>query len=81
MTLHPDAVSLSSTVAAVTGGGAGIGRGIAAGLAAFGAAVAVWERDPDTCASAADDVGGLAVVTDVREADQVDRAVAATLDR
>jgi 3-oxoacyl-[acyl-carrier protein] reductase len=81
MALHPDAASLSGTVAAVTGGGAGIGRGIAAGLAAFGAQVAVWERDADTCASAADDVRGLAVVTDVREADQVDRAVATTLDR
>jgi len=43
--------------------------------------VSVWERDAETCASAAEEVGGLAVVTDVREADQVDRAVAATLDR
>jgi 3-oxoacyl-[acyl-carrier protein] reductase len=81
MTLGPDAVSLAGRVAAVTGGGAGLGRGIAAGLAAFGAGVAVWERDPDTAASAAEEVGGLAVVTDVRDADQVDRAVAATLDR
>ena len=55
--------------------------GIAAGLAAFGADVAIWERDADTCASAADAVGGLPVVTDVRESDQVDRAVAATLER
>jgi len=79
--LGPDAVSLAGRVAAVTGGGAGLGRGIAAGLAAFGADVAVWERDPATAASAADEVGGLAVVTDVRETDQVDAAVAATLDR
>jgi NAD(P)-dependent dehydrogenase (short-subunit alcohol dehydrogenase family) len=81
MALHPDALSLAGTVAAVTGGGAGLGRGIAAGLAAFGAQVAVWERDPDTCAAAAAEVGGLGVVTDVREGDQVDRALAATLDR
>jgi NADP-dependent 3-hydroxy acid dehydrogenase YdfG len=58
-----------------------LGRGIAAGLAAFGADVAIWERDAETCASAAEAVGGLPVVTDVREADQVDRAVQATLDR
>jgi 3-oxoacyl-[acyl-carrier protein] reductase len=81
MALDPTAVSLAGKVAVVTGGGAGLGRGIAAGLAAFGAGVSVWERDAETCASAAQEVGGLAVVTDVREADQVDRAVAATLDR
>jgi 3-oxoacyl-[acyl-carrier protein] reductase len=81
MALDPTAVSLAGKVAVVTGGGAGLGRGIAAGLAAFGAGVSVWERDAETCASAAEEVGGLAVVTDVREADQVDRAVAATLDR
>jgi 3-oxoacyl-[acyl-carrier protein] reductase len=81
MALDPTAVSLAGKVAVVTGGGAGLGRGIVGGLAAFGADVSVWERDGETCASAADEVGGLAVVTDVREADQVDRAVAATLDR
>jgi 3-oxoacyl-[acyl-carrier protein] reductase len=81
MALDPTAVSLAGKVAVVTGGGAGLGRGIAAGLAAFGAGVSIWERDAETCASAAEEVGGLAIVTDVREADQVDRAVAATLDR
>lgn len=81
MALDLDAVSLAGKVAAVTGGGAGLGRGIAAGLAAFGAEVAIWERNAETCASAAEAIGGLAVVTDVREADQVDRAVEATLDR
>ena len=81
MALSPEAVSLAGKVAAVTGGGAGLGRGIAAGFAAFGADVAIWERDADTCAAAAEEVGGLGLLTDVRETDQVDRALAATLDR
>ena len=81
MALHADAVSLAGRVGVVTGGGAGLGRGIAAGLAAFGADVAIWERNAETCASAAEAIGGLPVVTDVREPDQVDRAVEATVDR
>jgi len=72
-------MSLDGVVAVVTGGGAGIGRGIARGLAAFGARVAVWERDEATCRAAAAEVDGLACVTDVREEDQVDAALAATL--
>jgi 3-oxoacyl-[acyl-carrier protein] reductase len=81
MGLSTDAVSLAGNVAVVTGGGAGLGRGIAAGLAAFGADVAIWERDPATCASAAEEVDGLALVTDVREAEQVDAAVEGTVAR
>lgn len=81
MTLERDAASLDGMVAVVTGGGAGIGRGIAGGLAAFGARVAIWERDPDAAAAAAEEVGGLACTTDVRDPDQVDAALAATIDR
>jgi 3-oxoacyl-[acyl-carrier protein] reductase len=77
--LSADAVSLAGRVAVVTGGGAGIGRGIAGGLTAFGARVAIWERDPERCAAAADEVGGLACVTDVRDAEQVDAAVGRTV--
>jgi 3-oxoacyl-[acyl-carrier protein] reductase len=79
MVLDRSAMSLDGAVAVVTGGGAGIGRGIARGLAAFGARVAVWERDEATCRAAAAEVDGLACVTDVREEDQVDAALAATL--
>lgn len=78
MPLDPSAVMLTDQVAVVTGGGSGIGRGIAAGFAAFGARVAIWEQDPDTCAAAAAATGGLGVVTDVRDAVQVDAALAQT---
>lgn len=59
-------------------GGAGIGRGIAEGLAAFGASVAIWERDPQTCAAAAEAVGGLGLTTDVRDGEAVDVALQRT---
>jgi len=62
----------------VTGGGAGIGRGIATGFAAFGARVAIWEMNPDTCASAAAEIGALGITADVRNAGEVDAALART---
>ncbi|WP_197375072.1 SDR family NAD(P)-dependent oxidoreductase [Mycolicibacterium baixiangningiae] len=77
MAIDPSGILLTGRVAVVTGGGGGIGLGIASGLAAFGARVAIWERDPERCATAAEAVGGLAIVTDVRDS----AAVAAALDR
>lgn len=78
MTIDPSGILLTDRVAVVTGGGTGIGLGIAAGLSAFGARVAIWERDPERCAVAAESVGGLGVVTDVRDSEQVSAALERT---
>lgn len=80
MAIDPSNILLTGRVAVVTGGAEGIGRGIAAGLAAFGANVAIWERNPDTCASTAESLGVLGIVADVRDGEQVDSALQRTAD-
>lgn len=79
MAIDLSKILLNDRVAVVTGGGSGIGRGIAAGLAAFGAKVAVWERDPDSCAQSAESIGALGITTDVRDSAQVDMALERTV--
>jgi 3-oxoacyl-[acyl-carrier protein] reductase len=78
VTIKPSDIMLTDRVAVVTGGGAGIGRGIAAGLAAFGASVSIWELDGESCASSAEAVGALGIVTDVRDGAQVHAALERT---
>src|SRR6202046_4921892 len=78
MGIDPTSILLTARVAVSTGGGAGIGRGIAAGLKAFGAKVAIWERDPASCQSAADGIGALGIPTDVRDSAAVDAALTQT---
>jgi NAD(P)-dependent dehydrogenase (short-subunit alcohol dehydrogenase family) len=63
---------LTGKVAAVTGAGSGIGKGIAKGMAAFGARLAILERDPETSQRTADEIGAaggeaVSLCTDVRD--------------
>jgi 3-oxoacyl-[acyl-carrier protein] reductase len=80
VSIDPSDVLLTDQVAVVTGGGSGIGRGIARGFAAFGAKVAIWERNPETAAAAAEEIGCLGLTVDVREPTEVDDALARTRD-
>ena len=82
--LRPDANA--GLVALVSGGGTGIGRATALELAGSGARVAVCGRREDPLSRLREEIesrGGecLDVAADVREPDQVERVVTATLDR
>jgi len=74
-------MKLEGRVAIVTGAGQGIGRAIAGKLHEEGASVVVADKNSETAHKAAADIGGVAHVTDVSDADQVGALIAATVDR
>ena len=67
--------------ALITGGGSGIGAATARRLAAAGHLVCVTGRRPEPLDDVAAEIGGLAVVADTGDADGMERAVAAAVDR
>jgi rhamnulose-1-phosphate aldolase/alcohol dehydrogenase len=75
----PKPKPLATRIAFVTGGGSGIGRAIALRLAAEGACVVVADRDPDSAAAVAAEIGGpdkaLSVQADVTSAAAVTAAI------
>lgn len=87
MTIRPEATSLAGRVAVVTGAGAGLGAATAVALAAFGADVALVDRDRGGLTRAADAVEAEgqrchSAVLDVRDSDAMAAffaAVAASL--
>ena len=77
--------NLAGKVAVVTGGARGIGLAIARALAAEGAAVSIWDLLEEEAAGAAKDLEATgakasALKVDVTSAEDVDRAVAGTVD-
>lgn len=62
-------------VVVITGAGSGIGAALARGFAKAGARVCVSDMDGASATSVADEIGGIAVTCDVRDAAQIDELV------
>jgi NAD(P)-dependent dehydrogenase (short-subunit alcohol dehydrogenase family) len=71
--------ALAGKSAIVTGAAQGIGRGVARALAERGADVLLVDV-ADKVVEAADEIGGRALVADIRDADAAERIVAAAVD-
>ena len=74
-------MKLEGRVAIVTGAGQGIGRAIAEKLRDEGASVIVADKNSETAAKTAAEIGGTAHVADVSDPDQVSALVAAAADQ
>jgi len=73
-------LDIAGQIVVVTGGARGIGRALCRRFAAEGAkAVVVADVDADAAETVAREIGGLAVVTDVTQEDQMQRLVARAL--
>jgi 2,4-dienoyl-CoA reductase [(3E)-enoyl-CoA-producing], peroxisomal len=80
--------ALAGHVALVTGGGTGICRGIAAAYARFGADVCIVSRKQETLDATAAELRAsgiktkiIGVAADVRKPDEINRAIATTIDQ
>ena len=72
---YPDLLQLSDRGFVVAGAGQGIGRQTAHALANSGARVLCIDNDPEAAAHVAGEIGGEAFVADVRERDDIQRAL------
>ncbi|SFB73520.1 SDR family oxidoreductase [Tropicimonas isoalkanivorans] len=72
---------LNGKVALVVGGARGIGGGIAVRFAAEGAGVVIADLEDDAGTALADSLGGLYIRTDISDAEEAERAVAAAVDK
>ncbi len=78
--------TLNGHVAVITGGNGGIGLGLATGIASAGGDIMIWGRNGDKNNTAVSKLRGLgvnaqAVICDVSDPEQIDQAMAATVEQ